>query len=389
MEIAVVGGSLGGLTAACLLADDGHDVTVYERSPHHLEERGAGIGLLPMTSRYLRERAGVDAASIAVATSWIRTLHRDGSVLHEAQHHYEFSSWNTVYREMLHCFDADRYLLDHELVSIDPAVPRLGFANGLEVEPQLAVCADGVRSTARASLLPGAAPAYAGYVAWRGVVPETELSDATRAALDDAITYYVYANSHILVYPIPGLDGSVEPGDRLVNIVWYRNYQAGDDVEHLLVDRDGDRRDVSIPPGAVSDVHVAEARAVASARLPGCLAEVVNAIDRLFVQVVFDMAIDRMVVGRTALIGDAAFSVRPHAAAGTAKAAADAWTLHEAIAAAGDDVCAALAAWEPAQLDLGRTLLERTRSIGRRSQFDDSWVAGDPDLIFGLYAPGN
>jgi 2,6-dihydroxypyridine 3-monooxygenase len=107
------------------------------------------------------------------------------------------------------------------------------------------------------------------------------------------------------------------------------------------------------------------------------------------VQVVFDMEIDRMVEGRTALIGDAAFSVRPHAAAGTAKAAADAWTLHEAIAEGGDDVEAVLAAWEPAQLELGRSLLARTRSIGRRSQFDDSWVAGDPDLIFGLYAPGN
>lgn len=389
MEIAVVGGSLGGLTAACLLADDGHDVTVYERSPRHLEERGAGIGLLPMTSRYLRERAGVDAASISVPTSWIRTLRRDGSVLHEARHHYEFSSWNTVYREMLRRFDADRYRLDHEMVSIDPAVPQVRFANGLEIEPQLAVCADGVRSTARTTLLAGAAPAYAGYVAWRGVVPETELTDATRTALDDAITYYVYANSHILVYPIPGLDGSVEPGHRLVNIVWYRNYQAGDDVEHLLLDRNGERRDVSIPPGAVSDVHAAEARAVASARLPACIAEVVDSIEQLFVQVVFDMAIDRMVVGRTALIGDAAFSVRPHAAAGTAKAAADAWTLYESITAHADDVEAALAAWEPAQLELGASLLERTRDIGRRSQFDDSWVAGDPDLIFGLYAPGN
>ena len=389
MEIAVVGGSLGGLTAACLMADDGHDVTVYERSPIHLEERGAGIGLLPMTSRYLRERAGVDPATIAVPTTWIRTLRRDGSVAHAARHEYVFSSWNTVYREMLRCFEADRYLLDHELVSIEPVAPRLGFANGLQVEPQLAVCADGVRSTARAALFPEAAAKYAGYVAWRGVVPETELSDATRAALDDAITYYVYANSHILVYPIPGRDGSVEPGERLINIVWYRNYRAGDDVDHLLLDRGGTQRDVSVPPGALTDDHVAEGRAVAAARLPACLSEVVHAIDQLFIQVVFDMEIDRLVVGRTALIGDAAFSVRPHAAAGTAKAAADAWTLHEAIVSGGGDLDVALAAWEPAQLDLGRSLLERTRAIGRRSQFDDSWVAGDPDLIFGLYAPGD
>ena len=46
-RIAIVGGSLGGLTAACLLRDDGHDVTIFERSPNELEERGAGIGFLP------------------------------------------------------------------------------------------------------------------------------------------------------------------------------------------------------------------------------------------------------------------------------------------------------------------------------------------------------
>jgi 2,6-dihydroxypyridine 3-monooxygenase len=389
VRIAVVGGSLGALTAACLLADDGHDVTVHERSASPLEERGAGIGLLSATSRYLRERTGVDVAAVSVATSTIRTLHRDGSVLHEVAHPYLFSSWNTVYREMLRCFDADRYLLCHEMVQLDSATPRVTFANGESVEPDLVVCADGVGSTARSVFAPDATPEYAGYVAWRGVVPETELSDATRAALDDAITYYVYANSHILVYPIPGRDGSVDVGNRLVNIVWYRNYRAGDDLTDLMTDRNGHVRDVSMPPGAIRDEHADEARAVAAARLPPCIAEVVATIDDLFVQVIYDLAVDRMVDGRAALMGDAAFAVRPHAAAGTAKAAADAWTLRDALVAHPGDLDAALAAWEGPQLELGRHLLARTRAIGRRSQFDDSWVPGDPDLIFGLYAPGN
>jgi 2,6-dihydroxypyridine 3-monooxygenase len=95
------------------------------------------------------------------------------------------------------------------------------------------------------------------------------------------------------------------------------------------------------------------------------------------------------VFGRTCLIGDAAFAVRPHAAAGTAKAAADAWMLRDALAAHVDDIDAALAAWEPGQLDLGRSLLDRTRAISRRSQVDNDWQPGDPDLVFGLYAPGD
>lgn len=41
------------------------------------------------------------------------------------------------------------------------------------------------------------------------MVREADLDRQVLARLDDAITYHVYANSHILVYPIPG------PGERL------------------------------------------------------------------------------------------------------------------------------------------------------------------------------
>jgi 2,6-dihydroxypyridine 3-monooxygenase len=387
MDIAVVGGSLGGLTAACLLSDAGHRVVVYERSPIELEERGAGIGFLPETYRYLVER-GVALDEIAVATDHIRYLGRDGSVIHEDPHHYLFSSWNTVYRETLACFDRSSYHLGHELTSIELEPLRLEFSNGEVVRPELAVFADGVGSTARAALLPDVRPQYAGYVAWRGVVPEPVLSEATRHVLHDAITYYVYANSHILVYPIPGRDGSVLPGQRLINIVWYRNYLAGDDLHDLMVDEHGTRREVSVPPGALRAEHVAEARAVAAARLPAPIAEVVLAVENLFVQVVFDLEVPRMAFGRACILGDAAFVVRPHAAAGTAKAAEDAWTLRDSLAAHPNDLVAALAAWEPGQLALGRSLQARTRAIGRRSQVDGNWRAGDPDLIFGLHGPG-
>ena len=43
LSVAVVGGSLGGLTAACLLRDAGHRVAVFERSSRELDERGAGV----------------------------------------------------------------------------------------------------------------------------------------------------------------------------------------------------------------------------------------------------------------------------------------------------------------------------------------------------------
>jgi 2,6-dihydroxypyridine 3-monooxygenase len=389
VKVAVVGGSLGGLIVGCLLADDGHDVTIYERSPVPLEERGAGIGFLPMTQRYLSERAGLDLDTISVTTEHIRHLRRDASIEHESKQHYLFSSWNTVYREMLQCFDSAKYLLGHEMIGLDTDATRIEFSNGLMVEPDLVVCTDGVGSYARSVLHTAAEPDYAGYVAWRGVVPESELSADTLCALDDAITYYNYANSHILVYPIPGRDGSILPGERLVNIVWYRNYQSGDDLDNLMLDRRGVARQVSMPPGALRDVHLDEARAVAEARLPWPIAEVVQAVPELFIQVVLDLAVDRMAFNRTVIMGDAAFVVRPHAAAGTAKAAADAWALRDALVQHPGDLTGALSAWEPGQLALGQSLLTRTRAIGRRSQFDGTWQVTDPDIIFGLYAPGN
>ena len=131
-----------------------------------------------------------------------------------------------------------------------------------------------------------------------------------------------------------------------------------------------------MPPGCVAAASTSPRRApwpthACPARSPRwCIA-----VADLFVQVVFDLDVPRMAFGRSCLLGDAAFVVRPHAAAGTAKAADDAWTLRDALAAHPDDPAAALAAWEPGQLALGRSLQARTRAIGQRSQVDGNVAA--------------
>lgn len=390
MRINVVGGSIGGLTAALILHDLGHEVNVYERSPQVLVQRGAGIGLLPETSRYLTDVAGIDINEISISTSRIQYLARDNSLLHETQHQYRFSSWNTVYRQLLSCLDESKYHLAHEMtqwsdVHVSPI--SVNFSNGTSAESELVVFADGVNSMARSTLVPGATPRYSGYVAWRGMVPECEVSTATRQTLDDAITYHVYANSHILVYPIPGLDGEVEPGKRLINYVWYRNYSAAGDLEDLLTDCAGVQREVSLPPGSVAAHHVAEMKAHAVARLPSSISEIISKTEEPFVQVVFDLPIPQMNFGHACLLGDSANLARPHAAAGTAKAADDAWALGDALASTST-VLEALEKYNESQTAIGHQLITRTEQIGRRSQFDDSWVPGDRDLIFGLKAPG-
>jgi 2-polyprenyl-6-methoxyphenol hydroxylase-like FAD-dependent oxidoreductase len=59
--------------------------------------------------------------------------------------------------------------------------------------------------------------------------------------------------------------------------------------------------------------------------------------------------------------------VRPHTAAATAKAAADATTLAEALAATPGDLEAALRVWEARQLEHGRGRVEHGIALGRRS----------------------
>ncbi|MGE3286789.1 MAG: FAD-dependent monooxygenase [Pseudonocardia sp.] len=383
-RVAVVGGSLGGLTAALVLTDVGCDVTVYERSAAALEARGAGIAVLDETVRWFAERTDTDPDKLCSTTRWIRFLDRTGGVVHERDHPYRFSSWNTIYRALLAELPTRRYRLGCEAVDITRD-GTLTLGTGERVHADLVVCADGIGSAARARLLPEIRPTYSGYVAWRGTLPEAELRPPTFDRLSDAITYQVLADSHVLVYPIPGPDGSLEPGRRLANVVWYRNVA---DLDRLMTDRTGKVRQVSLPPGTARDDEVRHLRSDAAELLAPVIAEVLTAVPEPFVQVIYDIEVPRMVHGRICLIGDAAFAVRPHAAAGTAKAAADGWALAVALAAARGDLARALPEWERRQLALGRDLLRRNREIGDASQKHGTFVPGDEKLIFGLYGPG-
>jgi 2,6-dihydroxypyridine 3-monooxygenase len=156
-----------------------------------------------------------------------------------------------------------------------------------------------------------------------------------------------------------------------------------------MTDRDGFPHSLSLRPGRVQGRHARELKEIAAAALPHEIASIVTATEHPFIQAVMDVESPAMAIGRVCLLGDAAFAARPHAAAGTAKAAENAWTLAEAIEAFDGDLPGSLQVWSGHQTALGSSLVARTRHIGEGSQFRCDWRPGDPGLRFGLYEPGD
>jgi 2-polyprenyl-6-methoxyphenol hydroxylase-like FAD-dependent oxidoreductase len=211
-------------------------------------------------------------------------------------------------------------------------------------------------------------PSYAGYVAWRGVVPEGEAGADLLDVFADRFTFYQMESSHILCYLIPGPNGEVEPGARRLNWVWYWNVpEAG--LPAVMTGRDGRERDFSMPPGQARPEVVAAQREIARTQLARPFADLVGATAEPFVQPILDLGVPNMVVGRVCLVGDAAFIPRPHTAASTSKAVGNAIAIGQAVAEHPGDLDAALAAWEPGQLEIGRDLQRHGKMLGDRSQF--------------------
>jgi 2,6-dihydroxypyridine 3-monooxygenase len=386
----VVGGSIGGLTSALLLRKLGFAVDVFERTPELLDQRGGGIVLQPITMKWFDGHSTRRINELSTRSSRLRYLGPGNTVVHDEPVEWRYTSWGTVYRALLSDFGHDHYHLGEFCVgfSQDADQVELRFVSGRVERADLVVFADGITSTARRRMFPDLKPQYAGYVGWRGTVREDQVTRQTYDLLADALTYSIADHTHAVLYPIPGRDGELTPGERLLNYVWYRNVPAGPELQELTTDVRGFECPVSIHPGNVQRRYVAELREAAVAELAPAFAEVVVRTEHPYVQIVFDIRIPGMADRRVAIIGDAAFAARPHAAAGTAKAADDAWKLYEQLATSDGGIVAALERWEPGQLDLGNRLIDRVSEMGRRSQVTNAWDPGDPDLRFGLYGPG-
>ncbi len=359
----VVGGSLSGLLAATRLLRDGWEVEIFERSPAELLGRGAGIVTQPQVPKILKELGLTVPANLGVDISRRQILDRDGHVTATAIKPLRATSWNLLFAILRDAFPSERYRLGRDLIGLEQNESEVTavFSDGSRKTGEILVGADGFRSSVRSCVAPELKPLYAGYVAWRALVPEQAFPDDLRRQLFPFFTFGLPPYEQILGYPVAENETASE--GLSYNIVWYKPTDAVSELPRLLTDRDGRRHEISIPPPLIADDVVSEVRARAGQLFAPQFQQALNLAGRPFLQPIFDLEAPRMATGRVALIGDAAFVARPHVGAGTAKAAEDAMSLGRALRA-HQTVSEALLAFEAERLPVGRRIIERARQLG-------------------------
>jgi 2-polyprenyl-6-methoxyphenol hydroxylase-like FAD-dependent oxidoreductase len=101
MNVAIIGGSLGGLAAGILLRDLGHEVRIYEKSAGLMDDQGAGIVMQPETITLLERVQKGGAGKVSVSCETRRYLRRDGGTKAEMPMAQRFTSWGALYHTLL------------------------------------------------------------------------------------------------------------------------------------------------------------------------------------------------------------------------------------------------------------------------------------------------
>ena len=360
----VVGGSVSGLLAGLMLRKSGWQVDVYERVESELAGRGAGIVAQPELIVRL-DRLGLNTIGLGVEVSTRNMFDVSGRLMHSCEIPQVLTAWERVYRILREAFPDDRYHRGSGLVSFAQTSKGVSveFSDGRKAEAELVVGADGIRSTVRQVCLPDVAPLYAGYVAWRALIAESDFPPDIHRALFHSLSFCLPPGEQFLGYPVTGADEALRPGHRRYNIVWYRPAEEKTKLPWLLTDERGVTHVISIPPPLIRRDAVAEMRADAERLIAPQLLAIARLIGDPILQPIYDLASPQLAFGRVAIIGDAAFVARPHVAAGVAKAADDAGALVAALAAESD-VIAALKRFETERLPVGRRIIERARHLG-------------------------
>ena len=355
---------MAGLFAGHFLRRAGWQVDIFERTAGALSGRGAGIMTHPELLEALRAIGLQTDDDFGVPIATRVTIDRNGDAIASRAFPQIATSWTRVHAMLADSFPRADYHSGVEFEGFEQTAESVtvGFGDGRTVRADMLIGADGFRSSVRRLLFAELTPEYAGYVAWRGMLPETDMECAPFEHTS-LFTFNLPAGEHMIGYPVAGPGNDLRPGKRNYNFVWYTPADEIRDLPSLLTDRCGKRHELSIPPTMVAPSVIAGMRAHADRVLAPWFRAAVERTRAPFFQPIYDLAVPRMAVGRVALVGDAAFVVRPHVGVGVLKAADDARTLVQACMAE-PDIMQALQAFSAARVPVGEAMIARARYLG-------------------------
>jgi 2-polyprenyl-6-methoxyphenol hydroxylase-like FAD-dependent oxidoreductase len=387
----IVGGSMGGLLVGnMLLRQGGWTIKILERTKGGFQARGAGIvpqrSLLAALSRagvIVRPNFGIHIAKRVA-------YDRNGSVV--ATHPYEqyATSWLLLHNLLLERYPWENYHVGYNITAVaqDGHSASVILDDGTKLEADLVIGADGMRSTVKGTLFPDVQPQYVGYLAWRGMLEERHATSEFVDACFSALNFSFPTSEELIGYPVAGNDGSVEVGQRRFNIMWYRPVSSGGEFRQMFTGANGAYYPTGIPPSLVRPELVAAMKNDARSLLPRLFSSVIERMEGMFVQAIYDLQSNRMGAGRIALIGDAAFVARPHCGAGVSKAADDAASLVDALERC-DRVDDAIEAFSSERTPAGCAAVKWAARLGsyfqtesdRTMQYTEGRSAVDPAFI--------
>jgi 2-polyprenyl-6-methoxyphenol hydroxylase-like FAD-dependent oxidoreductase len=331
-EFLVIGGGIGGLTAALALARAGRPVRVLERAAQ-FGEIGAGLQVAPNASRVL-DRLGVlpdvmrDAffprrlvLGDAMTGEPITVLETGDAFLERFGHRYFVTHRADLHRAIqTACEDSGlvELLPSKHVVRVEP---REGgalavCADGTEYETAALVAADGLHSTTRDMLIDDGAPVDSGYVAYRGTVPVEALVEHGGLREPDGMVIWAGPGLHLVQYP-------VRRGELVNQVATFdtRRYPSEEDIG-IQVERVFERTCAAVVHGVGLMDHSRRWSMVDRAPASGWTG------------------------GSITLIGDAAHPMLQYLAQGACQAIEDSVVLADSVTAHPGDIVAAFAAYE-------------------------------------------
>ncbi|MFT5390242.1 MAG: salicylate hydroxylase [Gammaproteobacteria bacterium] len=233
-KVLVIGGGIGGMTAAACLLKRGIDVEVFEQATE-LGEVGAGIQLSANPMRVLRHLGLVTSLSATGVQphSYQFKMFDSGDILQEIplgktyveRHGVPYLSVHRA--DLMDALTGAVKMLKPDAITLnakatdfveDGTGVTVSFANGREARGDVLIGADGIKSMVRAKTLGQTPVNYTGDQSWRILVPAARLEAHQRP---DTVNICVGPGKHGVVYPVRH--------DGLVNMVGCVEYATWDD----------------------------------------------------------------------------------------------------------------------------------------------------------------